>query len=73
VDGVYAEVSGGLERVVTGRVPEVDPLAAAVVLSKSVAVDKDGRHYTREISRVGTKRKLLVGRPHTGDPSGSHS
>ncbi len=61
--GVYAEVSEGVERVLSGRVPEVPPAVAGRVLGKAVELHKDGRHYTRDITNVGPKTKLLVGRP----------
>ena len=63
VRGVYGEVSGGVERVVAGRVPEVSPDVAEWVLGKPIEPHKDGRHYTREITNVGPKTKLLVGSP----------
>lgn len=63
VDGVFAEVSEPLESVIEGRVPEVPPEIVSVVLQKDVALSSDGRHYTREISNVGPREKLLVGRP----------
>jgi len=61
--GVYGEVSEGVERVVSGRVPEVPPAVAGRVLGKAVEPHRDGRHYTRDISNVGPKTKLLVGKP----------
>ena len=63
VPGVYAEVSGKLEKVVEGYVPVVDQSLVERILQKSVKPDKDGRHYFREIKNVGLKRKILVGRP----------
>lgn len=63
VPGVYAEVSEGVERVVAGRVPEVPPAVAETVLGKALVPHNDGRHYTREITNVGAKTKLLVGKP----------
>lgn len=63
VRGVYAEVSEGVERIVAGRVPEVQPDVAEQVLGKAVVPHKDGRHYTRDITNVGPKTKLLVGKP----------
>jgi hypothetical protein len=63
VRGVYGEVSAGVERIVEGRVPEVAPSAAEQVLGKSVEAHIDGRHYTRLITNVGVKTKLLVGKP----------
>lgn len=63
VAGAYAEVSEGVERVVVGHVPEVPVAEVERVLHKSVEPDEDGRHYEREITNVGRKRKLLVGLP----------
>ena len=63
VSGVYAEVSEGVERVVVGHVPEVPVAEIEQVLHKVVKPDQDGRHYEREITNVGPKRKLLVGLP----------
>ncbi|MEI6452512.1 MAG: hypothetical protein WCP98_21515, partial [Actinomycetes bacterium] len=45
------------------RVPEVPPAVAGRVLGKAVEPHRDGRHYTRDISNVGPKTKLLVGKP----------
>jgi hypothetical protein len=61
--GVYGEVSEGVERVVAGRVPEVPLGVAQQVLGKALEPHEDGRHYRREITNVGPKTKLLVGRP----------
>lgn len=63
VDGVYGEVSGGVERAVIGHVPEIPPTLAEKILRKNVSLDKDERHYYREITNVGRKRKILVGKP----------
>lgn len=62
-DGVFAEVSGPLEDVLTGRVPVLSHDLAAQVLGKSVEPCDDGQHYVRHISNVGPRRKALVGRP----------
>lgn len=61
--GVYAEVSGGVELAVLGRVAEVSPSDASRILGKPVMIEDDKRHYKREIANVGMRRKLLVGRP----------
>lgn len=63
IPGVYAEVSGKLEKVVIDHVPVVDQVLVEQVLMKPVKPDKDGRHYSREIKNIGRKRKILVGRP----------
>ena len=63
VEGVYGEVSNGVKRTVAGRVPEVQLDVAARVLNKEVTADPDGRHYSRVITNVGLKTKLMVGRP----------
>ena len=60
---VHGEVSDAMEKVVEGRVPEVDPKFAEVILQKKVKIDKDKRHYWRDIKNIGNKRKLLVGKP----------
>ena len=67
VDGVYGEVSNGVERTVVGHVPELSGTTIESVLAKPVTLHEDGRHYEREIKGVGVKRKLLVGRPYTSD------
>lgn len=63
VDGVYAEVSDRLELVLSGDVPEVPPDLAERILGKATTEDADGRHYSRDVTNVGRKRKLMVGRP----------
>lgn len=63
VEGVYGEVSGGVEAVVSGHAPQVSAGAAQVVLGKTIDPDEDGAHYTREIANVGPRRKVMVGYP----------
>jgi len=63
IDGIYAEVSGAPEKIVVGHVPEVSVSKVDQVLGKPIKQDADGRHYRRLISRVGMRKKLLVGRP----------
>lgn len=64
VNGVYGEVSNGVEAVLTGHVAIVSVSAAREILDrKPIEEDPDGRHYWREITNVGRKRKLMVGRP----------
>lgn len=64
MDGCYAEVSGAPEKIVIGHVPEVSLSEVEEVLQKQVKPDADGRHYRRPISRVGVRKKLLVGKPY---------
>ncbi|NTU70964.1 MAG: hypothetical protein HGB10_03970 [Coriobacteriia bacterium] len=61
--GVYAEVSGGLERSLSGRVPVVPSDVAEVVLGKPIMKLPDGEHYRRSISNVGARTKIMVGLP----------
>jgi hypothetical protein len=63
VEGVYAEVSGGVEVALTGHVPEVSPNAVSRILGKPTTEEPDGRHYSRVITNLGPKKKVLVGRP----------
>lgn len=60
---VYGEVSEMMEKVVVDRVPEVDPNLAESILQKKIKIDKDGRHYWRDLKNIGKKKKLLVGKP----------
>lgn len=62
-DGVFAEVSGGLERVLAGHVAEVTFSDAEKILGKTLQRMSDGNHYQREITNVGLRTKLLVGKP----------
>jgi hypothetical protein len=61
VRGVYAEVSDGVERIVAGRAPEVRLDVAEQVLGKAVVPHEDGRHYTRGIINVGSRRNSSLG------------
>lgn len=65
VDGVYAEVSDALERVVTKRqVPTVQANEAEKILpGKEIDIGEDGYHYTRRITGIGKRKKIMVGRP----------
>jgi len=49
-----------------GYVPELKASVAAKVikpLKKITRVDKDRKHYWREITNIGEHRKMMVGRP----------
>jgi len=62
--GVYGEVSDALERVVAGHAPRVPVDVAQLVLRpKVVHREADGYHYSREITRLGRRTKLMVGTP----------
>ena len=64
LDGVYAEVSGGLERTLAGQVTMVASADAEIVLGKPIERLPDGVHYRRQIANVGLRTKVMVGRPH---------
>jgi hypothetical protein len=63
VDGVFGEVSPPIERELVGHVPEVPAELVGGILGKTVEIKSDRRHYSREITNVGSKTKLMVGRP----------
>ena len=65
LDGAYGEISGAVERALAGKVPEIPPSVAALILGEGKATrqDPDGRHYWRNITNVGEKKKLMVGKP----------
>jgi hypothetical protein len=63
VEGVYGEVSERLESAMAGHVPVVPAAAVGRILGKAVTEDPDGRYYSREITNVGRKTKLMVGKP----------
>ncbi len=73
VDGVFAEVSDGVERVVEKEVPVLSRSDAKKVmraLGKEIlrADEVSSCHYQREITNVGMKTKLLVGKPKVPPP-----
>jgi hypothetical protein len=66
VAGVFGEVSPPLEKKLKGHVPELKASVAAKVmqpLKRITRVDKDRKHYWREIKNIGEQRKMMVGRP----------
>lgn len=65
VEGVYAEVSDAMERIVTKKdVPRVLAADAEKVLAgKQIEEHEDGYHYTRTITGIGDRVKIMVGRP----------
>ncbi len=65
VEGVYAEVSDAMERIVTKKdVPRVLVADAEKVLAgKSLEAHDDGYHYTRPITGIGDRVKIMVGKP----------
>jgi hypothetical protein len=67
VEGVFGEVSPPLEAAVEGHVPKVPAQSAGGILGKRVKIHEDGFHYSREITNVGVKTKLVVGRPLVQD------
>ena len=68
---VFAEVSPPLENVLSDRVPKLLAEDSARVLGVDLLPDSDQYHYFRKIGRIGTKRKILVGKPIlSSDPKG---
>jgi hypothetical protein len=65
VEGIYAEVSDAMERIVLkAHVPKVRATDAESVLEgKQLEVHEDGYHYTRSITRIGDRVKIMVGKP----------
>jgi hypothetical protein len=63
VKGVYAEVSEPLESSLVDHVPVTPSSVVGQVLGKLVTEHADGRHYTRVVTNVGLKAKLMVGLP----------
>jgi hypothetical protein len=63
-DGVYAEVSNGVERALRGHVAEVGvSVVRELLVGKRIEPEADGLHYRRMISNVGFRTKLMVGKP----------
>lgn len=63
IECVYGEVSHPLEEKLDNKVPQVSSHIAKRVLEKDIAPEADGHHYRRVIEGIGSKKKLLVGRP----------
>ncbi len=65
VEGVYAEVSDAMERIVSKkdvpRVPAAD--AQKVLAGKQLEAHEDGFHYSRSITGIGDRVKIMVGKP----------
>ena len=71
VQKFFGEVSPPLENALKGHVPYIKASDAAVVLGpkhKIKRIHNDGFHYSRDISRIGPQKKVMVGMP---DLSGS--
>jgi hypothetical protein len=66
VQKVFGEVSPPLENALKSHVPYVKASDAAIVLGpkhKIKHIHKDGYHYSRDISRIGLQKKVMVGMP----------
>jgi hypothetical protein len=66
VPSVFGEVSPPLEKALIGYVPEVEASIAKQVLGplkKINRIDKDNKHYWRNIKNIGEKQKMMVGKP----------
>lgn len=63
LDNVFGEISPPLEKAIFADVPKVSVLKAKNILQKSIKPHKDGIHCYRIIKNLGSKRKVLVGKP----------
>ncbi|MDJ0764993.1 MAG: hypothetical protein QNJ97_18570 [Myxococcota bacterium] len=65
VNSVYAEVSDAMEWVVSKKnVPKVTANdAQKILVDKKLDAHKDGFHYTRSITDIGKRVKIMVGKP----------
>lgn len=65
VDGIYAEVSDAMERIVSKK--DIHKVRAAdaqkVLEGKRLEAHEDGYHYTRTITGIGDRVKIMVGNP----------
>ncbi len=66
-NGLYGEVSEAIERITQGS-PQVCAEDAGKILGKTVQPSADGVHYTRSIGDLGSKEKVMIGKPK-GIPS----
>jgi hypothetical protein len=66
VEGVYAEVSDAMERIVSkADVPKVGAnIAQKALEGKQIEAHDDGFHYTRSITGIGERVKIMVGKPN---------
>jgi len=62
VEGVFGELSDGLEEKIAGHSPFVPSKYAGDILAKKVRVI-DKYHYERNLRNVGNKVKVLAGKP----------
>lgn len=63
--GMYAEVSGKVEEIMLSHgAPVVCTKYVEHVLGKPIKPEHNHMHYTRSISGVGSKRKILLGLPN---------
>jgi len=65
IESVYAEVSEAMERIVSkAKVPRVTAVDARKILAdKKLKAHDDGYHYTRSITGIGERVKIMVGKP----------
>lgn len=63
LDNVFGEISPPLEKVIYADIPKVPAPRAKIILQKRIKPHKDGFHYYRHIKNLGSKRKVLVGKP----------
>ena len=62
VVGVIGEISPPLEKVIIDKIPSIKSTHVSTILNKEIMPLADGYHYKRNISNLGTKTKILVGR-----------
>ena len=71
--GVYGEASHAVEGIaIAAGAPAVCPKDAQVILGKDLTPSADGIRYTRNITGVGPKEKIMLGNPvgvSTTDPN----
>lgn len=62
VEGIYGEVSPPLEAKLQGKVPQIPCDVTSKILTYRITPDTDGFHYTRSINKIGSVRKILIGK-----------
>lgn len=62
VVGVIGEISPPLEKKIIDEIPKIKASKVSAIIDKVIISLKDGYHYKREITNIGKKIKILVGR-----------
>lgn len=63
IDCEFREVSQSLENVLKGHVPKVPFAQSVKIFDKGITPTLDGFYYCRSIGTLGSKKKLLIGKP----------